>query len=47
MKNIVMAMDREGSGFAFLQNFLRISMEKLKVGIFECPQRREQEGLNI
>ena len=36
MKNFVKAMDREGSGFAFLQEkFLRISMEKLEAGIFD------------
>ena len=34
-------MDREGSEFAFLQKFPRISMEKLKAGIFDGPQIRE------
>ena len=35
-------MDREGSGFAFLQEkFPRISMKKLKVGIYDGPQIRE------
>ena len=34
-------MDREGSGFAFLQKFLQICMEKLKTGMFERPQIRE------
>ena len=35
-------MDREGSGVAFLQNkFPRISMEKLKAGIFDDFQIRE------
>ena len=37
MKNFVKAMDR----FACLQKFLRISMEKLKAGIFDSPQIRE------
>ena len=35
-------LDREGSWFAFLrERFPRISIEKLKVGIFEGPQIRE------
>ena len=34
-------MDREGSGFTFLQKFLQISMEKLKAGIFNGCQIRE------
>ena len=42
IKNFVKAMDREGSGFAFLRDeFLPISMEKLMVGIFDGPQIRE------
>ena len=42
MKNFVKATDREGSGFAFLLEKLpRISMEKLKVGIFNGPQIRK------
>ena len=42
MKNFVKAMDREGKGFAFLQQkFPRISKEKLKAGIFDGPQIRE------
>ena len=42
MKNFVKAMDREGSGFSFLQEkFSQISMEKLKVSIFDSPQIRE------
>ena len=41
-KNFVKAMDRGGSGFTFLQKkFPRISMEELKVGIFDGPQIRE------
>ena len=32
------AMDTEGSGFAFLQKFPWISMEKLKAGIFDGSQ---------
>ena len=35
------AMDRKGRGFAFLQKFPRINMEKLKVGIFDGHQIRE------
>ena len=42
MKNFVKAMDREGRGFAFLQeNFPWINMGKLKAGIFDSPQIRE------
>ena len=41
MKNFVKTMDRESSGFAFLQKFLQISLEKLKAGIFDSPQIRE------
>ena len=41
MKNFVKAMDREGSGFAFLQKFTWISMEKLVAGIFDGPKIRE------
>ena len=41
MKNFVKAMDREGSGFAFLQKFPQISMKKLKAVIFDGPQIRE------
>ena len=42
MKNFVKAMDREGSRFAFFQEkFPRISMEKLKAGIFDSPQIKE------
>ena len=41
MKNFVKAMDREGSGFTFLQQFQLISMEKLKAGKFDGPQIRE------
>ena len=42
MKNFVKAMDRQGSGFTFLMSkFPRISMEKLKAGIFDSPQIRE------
>ena len=42
LKNFVMARDREGSVFAFLQErFPRISIEKLKAGIFDGPQIRE------
>ena len=40
MKNFVKAIDREGSGFAFLQEKF-LSMEKLKAGIFDGPQIRE------
>ena len=39
--NFVRAMDREDSGFVFLQKFPRISIEKLKVGICDGPQIRE------
>ena len=35
------AMGREGSRFAFLQKFPRISMEKLKAGIIDSSQIRE------
>ena len=42
MKNFVKAMDWEGRGFAFLQGkFLRISMEKVKAGIFDGFQIRK------
>ena len=41
MKNFVKAMDWEGSGFAFLKKFPRISMEKLKACIFDGSQIRE------
>ena len=42
MKNFVKAMDREGRGFTFLQHkFPRISLGKLKAGIFGGPQIRE------
>ncbi len=42
MKNFANAMDWECSGLAFLQEeFPRISMEKLKAGIFDSPQIRE------
>ena len=41
MKNFVMAMDREGNVFVFLQMFLQISIEKLKAGIFDSPQIRD------
>ncbi len=34
-------MDREDSGFAFLQKFPGINMEKLKAAIFDCSQIRE------
>ena len=41
MKNFVKVMDWEGNGFAFLQElFPRISMEKLKAGIFDGPKIR-------
>ena len=39
MKNFVKAMERESSSFAFLQKFPRKSMEKLKAGIFDSPQK--------
>ena len=42
MKNFVKAMNREGSGFAFLQDtFPWINMEKLKASIFDGSQIRE------
>ena len=42
MKDFVKAMDKEGRGFAFLhQKFKRISIEKLKTGIFDGPQIKE------
>ena len=42
MKNFVKTMERESSGFAFLQKkFPQISMEKLNAGIFDDPQIRE------
>ena len=42
MKNFVRALDREGRGFAFLQQkFQQKSMEKFKAGIFDGPQIRE------
>ena len=42
MKNFVKAMDREGRGFTFLQQkFPRITLGKLKSGIFGGPQIRE------
>ena len=42
MKKFVKAMNREGSGFTFLQDkFPQLSMEKLKAGIFDGPQIRE------
>ena len=41
MKNFEVAMNKEGSGVAFLQKFPRISKEKLKAGIFDGPQKRE------
>ena len=42
MKNFVKAMDRKGKGFTFLQQkFPRVSLEKLKAGIFDGPQIRE------
>ena len=42
MKNFVKAMDKEGSGIVFLQEELpRISMEKLKAGIFDGPEIKE------
>ena len=41
MKNFANEMDREGSGFAFLQKFPQISTEKVKAGIFDGPQIRE------
>ncbi|UYV82794.1 hypothetical protein LAZ67_22000882 [Cordylochernes scorpioides] len=47
MKNFVKAMDRNASGFAYLeQNFSSISEAKIKEGIFVGPQIRElqQDG---
>ena len=42
MKNFVKALDKEGGGFASLhQKLPRVTMEKLKAGIFDCPQIRE------
>ena len=42
MKNFVKAMDGEGNVLAFLQEkFPRISMEKLKTGIFDGTQIKE------
>ena len=42
MKNFLNAMDKEGSGFAFLwEKFPWISIEKLKAGIFDGPQIKE------
>ena len=42
MKNFVKAMDREGRGFTFLQQkFPRITLGKLKSGIFGGPHIRE------
>ena len=41
MKNILKAIDRESSKFAFLQKFSQMRMEKLKAGIFDGPQIRE------
>ena len=41
MKNFVKAMDRECSGFAFIQKFPRISMEKFKTDIFDSSHIRE------
>ena len=42
IKNFVKAMDRKGKGFTFLQQkFPRVSLEKLKAGIFDGPQIRE------
>ena len=42
MKNFANVMDREGSGFAFLREFLMISMKKLKAEIFDGHQIRER-----
>ena len=40
--NFLKVVDREGSEFVFLLGrFLRMSMEKLKAGIFDGPQMRE------
>ena len=42
MKNFVKSMNKEGSEFAFLkETFPRISIQKLKAGIFYSPRRRE------
>ena len=41
MTNIVKAMDREGNGFVFHQEFPSINMEKLKSVISDDPQIRE------
>ena len=41
MMNFLNAMDREGSGFAFYQKFLLISMKKLKAITFDGPQIKE------
>ena len=41
MKYFVKAMDKKGNGFAFLQKFPWICMEKLEAGIFDSPQIRE------
>ena len=42
MKNFVKTVDREGSGFAFLQEkFPQISMDKLKASVFNSLQIRE------
>ena len=42
MKNFVKAQEKESRGFAFLhRKFKRVSMEKLKDGIFDGPQTRE------
>ena len=41
MKNFVKIKDTEGSGFAFIQKFPQISMEKLKAGIFDSHQIKE------
>ena len=37
MNNFVKAMGSENNRWAFLQNFPRISMKKLKAGIFDGP----------
>ena len=42
MKKFLMEIDREGSGFTFIQKFPGISMEKHKAGRFGGPQIREQ-----
>ena len=41
MKNFAKVMDKEGSGFAFLQKFSWITKEKLKDDIFDGSQIRE------